>query len=100
MKTTPTTRVDQSVKRQRKDKAAKGLRRCRRIFLVIRWISWGFVAEGIADAAHRLNVTWRTGGFELGAKIPDIDFEDVALAAEIVAPNAVVEGFTGEHLPG
>src|SRR5258705_5504031 len=56
------------------------------------------LAEDIADAAHRVDQARLASAFELLAQIAHIDLDNVALAAEVVAPDAIIDHLAREHL--
>src|SRR6266508_3951837 len=58
----------------------------------------GIFAEDITDATNRVNQARLARRFELLAQITDIHLDDIAFAAEVVAPYTIVNHFTREHL--
>ncbi len=57
-------------------------------------------AEDIARAAHRLDDTMLSVGLDFLAQVAHIDLDNIALAAEVIAPDAVVDHLAGENLVG
>ena len=55
-------------------------------------------AEGVADAAHRLQEARLAGLFELAAEVADVDPERVRGRSEVVAPDALVDLRPRQHL--
>ena len=58
------------------------------------------LAQGIADAAHGVDEAGFAVLLQLGAQGADVDFQDVRLAVEILAPDAIHNQIAREHLPG
>ena len=55
--------------------------------------------QHVADAAHRLDETRRARFiFDLLAQVTDIHLDDIGLAHEVVAPDAIQDGLAIKHL--
>ena len=57
------------------------------------------LAQGVADAAHRVDQAWLAAGLGLLAQVADVHVERVRAVAEVVAPDAVEDHRPRQHLP-
>src|SRR5215216_4108497 len=58
----------------------------------------GIFAEDITNTTNCVNQARLAGRFELLTQITNIHLDDIAFAAEVVAPYAIVDHLTREHL--
>src|SRR5574340_715132 len=79
---TPTSVEYRRVRRRRRDMIQEAAL-CRAAGLS------GIFSEHVAHAAYRMNEPWLIIGLQLLAQVADVDFQHVALAAEVITPDAV-----------
>src|SRR6476660_1854853 len=56
------------------------------------------LAQRVTDAANRVDEPRFAAGFGLAPQVADVDVERVRREAEVVAPDALEDDRTGEHL--
>src|SRR5919197_4649633 len=56
--------------------------------------------QGVAGPTYGLDEAGFAAGLELLAQGPNVDVDDIRLAQEVVAPNALEDQVAGEHLAG